>query len=89
MYIEETHATRLDGWIIWKAEERAPSGGEFDYLFLLFVLSCQIVESFFVKGNSYPESCAQRNAEGGGSPMFVVEGEASTGFLCLVSLHTP
>jgi len=55
------------------------SGGEVDYLFLLFVLSWQIVESFFVKGNSYPAQC---NAEGGGSPMFVVEGGASTDLLC-------
>jgi hypothetical protein len=35
------------------------------------------------KGDSYPEMCAQRSAEGGGISYVVVCGRAETGFLCI------
>jgi len=41
------------------------SGGLNCYLFLVIV-------SHLVKGDSYPESCAQRTAEGGGRRIFFV-----------------
>jgi hypothetical protein len=49
----------------------------------------------FVKGDSYPEICAQRDAEGGGFPFVVaeagpaaalVEAGAEVGFLCNVHI---
>jgi hypothetical protein len=62
---EEARAARLDGWIIWEAEER---GANLTTLFSC-VPSCTffLVITSFVKGDSYPEFCAQRTAEGGGS----------------------
>jgi hypothetical protein len=38
----------------------------------------------FVKGDSYPEICAQRDAEGEGFPFVVAKAGTEAGFLCNV-----
>jgi hypothetical protein len=56
-------------------------GGKVQELICYFSLFFTFLR--FCNGDSYPEMCAQRNYEGGGSLMLWSSAGAETGFLCL------
>jgi hypothetical protein len=55
------HAAIMDEWVAWETMESSPQGRGIVCLFLLFFFL-----HLFCKGGSYPLTCAQRTAEGGG-----------------------
>jgi hypothetical protein len=61
-------AARIDEWMIWEVEERSPHGAN------LHTFSLPVSYLSLCKGGSYPETCAQRTAEGGGSLMSELTG---------------
>jgi hypothetical protein len=67
------YAARMDEWVRWKEQ---PQGAKVNFLYSTprgddFGRACFYLSffTFFCKGGSYPETCAQRTAEGEGSLM--------------------
>jgi hypothetical protein len=83
------YAARMDEWVAWETVEgAAPRGDVFGCGVLVFCLVFLFQFSFSkfsCKGGSYPETCAQRTAEGGGFPMlwWVARGWLQDRLLCL------
>jgi hypothetical protein len=71
--MERAYAARMDEWVAWEAVEGETLRDEGRFCFAVFVLLSLSFLPLFYKGSSYPEACAQRTAEDGGSPMFGVD----------------
>jgi hypothetical protein len=68
---------RMDEWWCGKQRRGSPRGAKLSTSFF------SLFPYLFCKGDSYPGTCAQRTAEGGGSPLLELTGPGlGAGFLC-------